>query len=591
MIKKNNNQHLINNSEEAQLILKALNTNWKIKIDFSMHEQVLKYIHGDIFYCSPRNVWPKMKHLIQYFANGLFADFDDINSPNQPKSIKQLFCMTYISTLYTKWLINDFGQTLLKKKDGVTYNLNDERKNGTFDRRGIVNLWRKQIYVMEMMTRLIPGHCPEHILGLKYSSSTPFLSRVFNHLIQIKHSFSLFLEIFYRIMSQMDLSIFDFKTYNSLNDSVVEEKYDLFRDIVYGWNNDIIPELTIILEHLYPIFLFLETNIQNKDQNILDNIRCFLTEHISQKYSLNNSPIIIEASLTSYILITIINYLLFNILKKYLNPGVSECLNYFWPKNKLTGFHLDYIVWINENMNKQLYYFQNTTRINLLGDLIDTDSQTIINNEIEEDNENNNITQEKSNHGPKQQQELGSGDETVVPLEKKLKRHLSVGHGVDTIKKLAKYLVNGFTNKRGSLPALVSSTDGNAINQLIFLFTGNRDYSFDGPYNLTWNAEQVYLKLLIKLVHNLNELATGSHAVDEGRADYISNKYIKCRLKGGVWPKVAEAFENIKSEASIRNADYKKNYKDTKALINKKRLNDMKLIADLWLKCKYDIDF
>lgn len=177
--------------------------------------------------------------------------------------------------------------------------------------------------------------------------------------------------------------------------------------------------------------------------------------------------------------------------------------------------------------------------------------------------------------------------------EEKPKRHLSVGHDVEAIKKLATKLVDGYTNKRGSIPPLVSSNDEKniTINKLIFLFTGNKDYSFDGPYNLTWNAEQVYLKLLIKLLHNLNVLATGSHAVDKNRADYISEEYIKCSLTGGIWPKVAEAFENIKSGATIRNANYKKNYKDTEAPINKKRMNDMKVIADLWLKCKDNIDF
>lgn len=597
MKNKDDNQQLIDNSNEIQLILKALNTNWKVKIDFKIHEEVLKYIHGEIFYFSPKYVWPEMNHLIKYFANGFFADIDINEFPSQPKPIKELFCMTYISTLYTKWLINNFSQTLNEKKDGVTYNLeyNLEYKseNGEFDSRWTKEVWRSSFRAMDMIEQNIPGHCPEHLLYMKYSTSTPFLSRVFNHLVQIKQSFSLFLEIFYRIMSQMELSALDYKTYNSLNDSVVEEKYDQFKDIIYSWNIDIIPELAIILERLYPIFLFLETNTQNKEQNILDNIRCFFTEKLSEKYSFIHSPKIIEASLTSYILITIINYLLFNILHKYLNPDVQECLHYFWPKNKLTGSHLDYIVWINENMNKQLYFFQNTARINLLDDLIDNDSQTLRDDEKEG---NNRMIENQANQGQgeaTEQKVASPSDETGNPPEDKPKRHLSVGHSEETIKKLATYLVKGFSNSRGSLSALVSSLDEKdiTINKLVFLFTGNKDYSFDGQYNLMWNAERVYLKLLIKLLHNLNELPTGSHAVDENRADYISKEYIKCRLTGGVWPKVAEAFDNIKSEATVRNADYKKNYKDIKAPINQKRLRDMKIIADLWLKCKDDIDF
>lgn len=589
MVNKDYNQQSIRNSNDAQLILKALNTNWRVKIDNNIHKEVLKFLNGHFNRrCIPYIY--SVNDLVDYYSQGFFVDVDHVKFYDLENKEKEFFCMMYMSTLYTKWLINDFELSLSKKKEGLTYNLELENKKSDSGDAGV----KKMLLAMAMMMAAVPGRKQDSlidlgILDIKEYSSTPFLSRVFGHLIQIKRSFSLFLEIFYRIIGQMDLSLFDYKTYNTLNDSVIEEKYEQFRDIIYGWDTDIISGLSIIFEQLYPIFIFLEINISKEKQNILDRTRYFLTERNLAKNFRNHQPVTIETSLTSFILVTLINYLAFNFLNDYLSQDVSECFHYFWHQNNLTTFHRDYKEWIDKNMKKQLYFFQNTAGVSLIDD-----SQTIKNNGLEEDNEDkNHITQDQANHYPKQQQELGSSDETGNPPEDKPKRHLSVGHDIEAIKKLATYLVKGFTNTRGSLPALVSSNDEKniTINKLIFLFTGNKDYSFDGQYNLTWNAERVYLKLLIKLLHNLNELATGSHAVDTNRADYISDKYIKCKLTGGVWPKVAEAFENIKSEATIRNADYKKNYKDTTAPINQKRLKDMKVIADLWLKCKNDIDF
>lgn len=584
MINKDDNQHLIGNSEETQLILKALNTNWRIKIDFSMHEEMLKYIHRDIFYYSPKYVWPNMEHLIYYFAHGLFADFDDINSPNQPKPIKDLFCMTCISTLYTKWLINDFSQTLLEKKDGVTYDLKYESRNGTFDRRASADLWRNLFYAMDKMDRQLPGHCPEHILGIKYSSSTPFLSNVFNHLIQIKQSFSLFLEIFDRIMSQMELSLFDYKTYNLLNDSIIEEKYDLFREIIYGWNNEVIPKLAIILEHFYPIFLFLETNIQKKDQNILDDIRCFLTEHTSVNFPLIHSPIIIEASLTSYILITIINYLLFNILREYLNPDVSECLHYFWPKNQLTGFHLDYIVWINENMTKQIYYFQNTAKINLLSDFIDTESQTIRNQERNKENKSIKDTkQTQSAYRSGREQDSGIMNQETekssqLNMKKDIPNHIEVPYSKEMLTKFAEGLVRGIDDDSKPLvTSKVKEGNGTKIKKLVCLFSGVdiNDESLEWPYNLKWTDYANSLKLLVYLLHYKGELKDPLDAINEKDKEGIA-EVIKQNFKGiHVWSIVGPAL------------NYKERSLSSKAKIPvKSNVDLMKKLAQFWFECK-----
>ncbi len=405
--------------------------------------------------------------------------------------------------------------------------------------------------------------------SLFWYSTTPPLRKVFDHLTHIKHSFHFLLEFFYNAFGSIKHLNFDYITYNSIFDSILKEDYKQFCAIIYDWDDTLVSQLSIMVELAYPTFYYIESHKTDYDST-LERFKNGLS---AQDLQIITTPITL---IISYYTI----YLFSNILDKYLDD-FDRVMPYMCFSGFKKGFVKIFFDWINSETEAISEFFRNHPD-NALPD-----------NNVTEISSDSTGTSYNDGTANEKHQKLGSGDEAGNPPKEKPKRHLSVGHDVEAIKKLATYLVKGFTNERGSLPALVSSNDEKniTINKLIFLFTGNKDYSFDGPYNLTWNAEQVYLKLLIKLLHNLNELATGSHAVDEKRSDYISDKYIKCHLKGGVWPKVAEAFENIKSEANIRNADYKKNYKDTTAPINQKRLRDLKVIADLWLKCKNDIDF
>lgn len=324
---------------------------------------------------------------------------------------------------------------------------------------------------------------------------------------------------------------------NELYESIEDNNYEQFKEVVYSNGVDVFRFYMQFFNLIY-----INSRMLEIDSNILDSNPDIVDHFLSSNYITDpefNTSFAIRFAIY-------LNCYVFSVIKN-LPPGAKEAIEYFWEASDFLWFKDFFVKWTEEECS-------------------------LFTNDTKQDS--------KRDDNPKR-------------TEKSPKRNLHLGHDVEAIKKLATYLVKGFTNKRGSLPTLVSSNDEKniTINKLIFLFTGNKDYSFEGPYNLTWNAELVYLKLLIKLLHNLNELATSSHAVDDKRIDYISDEYIKCRLTGGVWPKVAEAFENIKSEASVRNADYKKNYKDTEAPINQKRLRDMKVIADLWLKCKNDIDF
>lgn len=454
------------------------------------------------------------------------------------------------------------------------------------------------LLAMAIMMAAVPGRKQDSlidlgILDIKEYSSTPFLSRVFGHLIQIKRSFSLFLEIFYRIIGQMDLSLFDYKTYNTLNDSVIEEKYEQFRDIIYGWDADIISGLSIIFEQLYPIFIFLEINISKEKQNILDQTRYFLTERSFAKNFRNHQPVTIETSLTSFILVTLINYLVFNFLNNYLSQDVSECIHYFWHQNDLTTFHRDYKEWIDKNMKKQLYFFQDTAGVSLFDD-----SQTIINNEVEEDNEDNNITQEKANHTSKQQK-VGSRGENGKPTDKPQNRpedsepappkkpdYIKVPCGQRMLEKLINGLINGHKDETlGNFTPLVTSKTGEdreAIKKkLICLFTGEgiNDESIKWPYDLKWNDKANSLKLLVYLLHYegiiIDPLDEKEGAIDKNDVEGISKK-IRTEFRGkNVWAIVGTAL------------GYGKNTLRNKIKIPKQsNLSLMKKLAQFWFECK-----
>ena len=415
------------------------------------------------------------------------------------------------------------------------------------------------------------------------------LKTVFSHIVSIKNSSLLLFEQIYLMIGSVQHLHFDDKTFKRLNDSITQEDYEKFRLIIDSWNRDIVNELTIIIETFYPTLLYVESITTARTlYYISDDLGA---KDVTHKY---------EFSFVGVIFVILINYI--------LNKNIASHLDHFercaLVSSYKSSFSFPKYIYANGEIENPLdwdYYINwIISGTEAIIDLFKNNQENLL---IEENNIRAELGSDENKGGkkpigntPNPYKRNGldmTGDENTNPPIEKPKRHLSVGHDVEAIKKLATYLVKGFTNTRGSLSALVSSTDEKdiTINKLIFLFTGNKDYSFDGPYNLTWNAEQVYLKLLIKLLHNLNELATASNAVDKERSDYISDEYIKCNLSGGVWPKVAEAFENIKSAATIRNANYKKNYKDITALINQKRQRDMKLIADMWLKCKDDIDF
>jgi len=140
------------------------------------------------------------------------------------------------------------------------------------------------------------------------------------------------------------------------------------------------------------------------------------------------------------------------------------------------------------------------------------------------------------------------------------KDHLNVSCRPKMVKKLAEGLVKGHENPY--LPKLVSSKAGNedAINKLVYLFTGETDNEAKLPYNLVWNKNYCLngLRLLIYLLHFSGEFKDNDplNALDdndETSKDGIS-EVIKFKNTGRkrIFPIVEKAFNT--GTKSIQNA-------------------------------------
>lgn len=161
--------------------------------------------------------------------------------------------------------------------------------------------------------------------------------------------------------------------------------------------------------------------------------------------------------------------------------------------------------------------------------------------------------------------------------------HLNVPFSRRMVKRLAEGLVKGSNNP--FLPCLVSSKDGDddAINKLVYLFTGRADvpikHPIIKPHNLVWEKHYTRnnLKLLIYLMHYEGEFENNDplKALDEEAGDGIA-EFVKFGNTGRTpfFPIVEKAFG--KGEKNFQNADKPK----------KGNQESMKQIALFWFYCK-----
>ena len=161
------------------------------------------------------------------------------------------------------------------------------------------------------------------------------------------------------------------------------------------------------------------------------------------------------------------------------------------------------------------------------------------------------------------------------------KDHLNVPCRPKMIKKLAEGLVYGYDDPY--LPKLVSSKSGSedAINKLVYLFTGNNDNEVKLPYHLEWNKDYRLngLRLLIYLLHFQGEFENNDplNALDETSKDGIS-ELVKFKNTGRrrIVPVVENAFTNI-GRKSVQNA-------------NSGNRDFLEQIVQFWFYCKNSDD-
>ena len=98
MINNDDNQQLISNSQDAQLISKALNTNWRIKIDYKIQQKVVKYIYRR----EDRKPFSfpytfSVNDLVDYYSQDILDEVDGVNRFSRLKENKEkdFFSMVY----------------------------------------------------------------------------------------------------------------------------------------------------------------------------------------------------------------------------------------------------------------------------------------------------------------------------------------------------------------------------------------------------------------------------------------------------------------------------------------------------------------
>jgi len=388
-----------------------------------------------------------------------------------------------------------------------------------------------------------------------YDRSPVSLDVLFGKIVRIKNVMMIALS-----KLQADKKI-DLKTYNSLNEAIQNNDFEQFKKIVFEFDERILIALSRVINNYFNLLIVYEGTL-TEDINSLD-VR-------ATKKFLSNIVTTSDGNFYAAVckLLSIV-YFYEDHVVRILNSDLSDAIDSIWEivnlkdfKNLYSNWCIDQVQELMDNLDEQIYPFNN-----LLDDIMESRKDKKI--------------QKKS--------------------------HISVNHDIRIIEKLVGYLVKGYDGASGHLKNLVSSKDGNEKTQLLYLFTGNPAYNFDGPYKLEWNGEGPYLKLLIQLLHNKSKLKTPGQAIDPNQTDYISRTNIKTSFKG-VWGKVGEAFE--RSGDSLKGAVFadekkkkKKKEDETKTLeeieldkqlkqqLKQQRINEMTLIAEMWLKCLNEIDF
>lgn len=407
------------------------------------------------------------------------------------------------------------------------------------------------------------------------------LKVIFNHLTQTKHCSCFIINWFYCYLTNTQL--FDFATYNNLYESITEDNYERFHDMIINWDLVAIHDLSVSIDILFPLLLFIESNTNDAD-TILYNVRKEIFSGVSPEDEINISPITI-------IFLFIISYLfnnnLFLYLTHYQHDSVLTPFQAFISKN----FMDIYNNWIDKEIEVMSNFFRKNSRFcTPMGTLEDTDNtnkkannhagkgtgQTIAQQQESDSRGENDKQVDKTQHQP----------EDPEPEPQEIPGYIKVPCGQRMLEKLITGLINGHKDETlGNFTPLITSKTGEdreAIKmKLICLFTGEgiNDESIKWPYDLKWNDKANSLKLLVYLLHYegiiIDPLDEKEGAIDKNDVEGISKK-IRTVFRGkNVWAIVGTAL------------GYGKNTLRNKIKIPKQsNLSLMKKLAQFWFECK-----
>lgn len=333
------------------------------------------------------------------------------------------------------------------------------------------------------------------------------LRNIFEKLKQYKATFTLLLQSLDPLQEPFEeMSEQDYIEFNDFADSVLDEDYDLFKRTAIKIVDKIgmrefveSCEKIITMSPLVEVFnLVSEGEIEPE------------TEICDKYFSMNGISISDISCRTPTFCRTMFNYNLSAIITiDNLPPEAKKAIESFWEESDIS--------WLKEPFKKWAQ-----------------DEFQIIKKSVQ-----------KENKKPKTR-------------EKTKPDHLNVVGSTRMIRLLAEGLVQG--NDAPYLPKLVSSSRGgkkDAINKLVYLFTGETDDEVKLPYNLVWNDDYCLngLRLLIYLMHFSGEFKDNDplNALDDNDKTGIS-EVIKFKNTGRrpVFPIVEKAF--CTGDKSVQNA-------------------------------------
>lgn len=404
-------------------------------------------------------------------------------------------------------------------------------------------------------------------------STTPPLRTVFNHLTHIKKGFLFLLEWFYNYFGPVDQIPFDYKIYNSLSESIIEEDFEQFSDLVYRWDDTIVNQLSIMVELFYPTLHYIEYETTDFDTKLNIIKKDLVYDSLKETYRLPFSSL---SAVFNFIIIYIFRHNVERYLELY--QRMMQYIIFADHPNSSVDF---FFKWVDNETEIICDYFRNIFDI-IDGTARSTIENTIINSKDQDNKKSDQVQFSGDNPNPKDDDEPEPPEDPKAEVN--VPDYIKVPCGRKMLEKLVKGLIDGHKDETlGNFSPLVTSKTGedreSIKKKLICLFTGEgiNDESIMWPYDLKWNDHANSLKLLVYLLHYEKKLPDNDpfKAINEKDSEGISDA-IRTNFRGKkIWSIVGTALGY--GENTLRNKV---------KIPQESNISLMKKLAQFWFDCK-----